>query len=262
MKKIHKPLGFGYFLVVVSLPLLSAIFLYLEHITHIEFLLHVAAIPLEILAGAILVERYLAWREKRRRARQLMYIKSCLFRSELRTLYLTNFDALAYPTIGMEDIRDASPKELSEWLQQMENARYRSPEAMEEVIIEYVNAYSSFNRFLEWAIANDFERIFHDMIMLMHFIHDAQLYKSLHPDELFIQKALQNPELMERVKTVLTDGLKSFLKFCLELQEHEPDLFALLMEDFQISVPMQFGKQKSKPSGFASQNVQVTVNRT
>ncbi|MGZ8236491.1 MAG: hypothetical protein ACXWTY_01295 [Methylobacter sp.] len=247
MKKIKKPLGFGYFLVVISLPLLSVFFLYLEHITHYEFLLHIAAIPLEILVGGILVERYLAWREKRRRARQLMFIKSCLFRSELRTLYMTNFEALAYPKISMKDIKGAGPKELKEWLKQVEeNARYRSPEAMEAVIMEYVNAYLSFNRFLEWAIANDFERIFHDMIMLMHFIHDAQLFKTMHPNELFINKALKNPEQMERVKAVLSDGIKSFLKFCIELQEQEPDVFLTLMEDYMFAFPMQPESWKSK----------------
>ena len=251
MKKIKKPLGFGYLLVVISLLLLSALFLYLEHITHYEFLLHIAAIPLEILFGGIMVERYLAWREKNRRARQLMFIKSCLFRSELRALYMTNFEALAYPRIGMKDIKDAGQKELKEWLKQVEeNARYYSPEAMEAVITEYVKAYLSFNRFLEWAITNDFERIFHDMIMLMHFIHDAQLFKSMYPNELFISKALKNPEQMERVKTVLTDGIKSFLRFCIELQEHEPDVFLTLMEDYMLAFPIQPESWKSKLGSF------------
>jgi hypothetical protein len=248
MKKIKKPPGFGYFLVAISLLLLSALFLYLEHITHYEFLLHIAASPLEILVGGILVERYLARREKRRLARQLMFIKSYLFRSELRTLYMTNFGALAYPRIDMKDIKGASPKELKGWLKQVEEkARYLSPEAMEAVITEYVNAYLSFNRFLEWAINNDFERIFYDMIMLMHFIHDAQLFKSMHPNELFISKALKNPEQMERVKAVLTDGIKSFLRFCIELQEHEPDVFLILMEDYMIAFPIQPDSWKSKP---------------
>ena len=251
MKKIKKPLGFGYFLVVISLLLLSALFLYLEHVTHYEFLLHIAAIPLDVLVGGILVERYLAWREKRRRERQLMFIKSCLFRSELRTLYMTNFEALAFPRIGMKDIKGAGPNELKGWLHQVgENAQYHSPEAMEAVITEYVKAYLSFNRFLEWAITNDFERIFHDMIMLMHFIHDAQLFKSMYPNELFISKALKNPEQMKRVKTVLTDGIKSFLRFCIELQEHEPDVFLTLMEDYMLAFPIQPESWKSKLGSF------------
>jgi hypothetical protein len=239
MKKIKKPLGLGNFLVVMSLPLMSALFLYLEHITHYEFLLHVAAIPLEILLGAILVDRYLGRREKRRRERQLMFLKSCIFRSEFRTLYLTNFGALDYPDIGMEDIKDASPKELKSWLKDVENARYCSPEAMEAVLNEYVNAYQTFNRFLEWAIANDVEKIFHDMIVLMHFIHDIQLFKNMHPDELFINKALSNQELMNRVIKILTDGIKSFLRFSIELQENDPDVFLNMMDDYLCSAPIK-----------------------
>jgi hypothetical protein len=240
MNKIKKPPGFGYFVIAISLLLLVALFLYLEHITHYEFFLHVAAIPLEVLFGGILVERYLAWRERRRRKKQLMFVKSCLFRSELRTLYMTNFEALAFPRISMEDIKGAGPKALKGWLKQVEEgAQYHSPEAMEAVISEYVNAYPSFNRFLEWSSNNDFERIFKDMIMLMHFIHDAQLFKSMHPDELFISKAMTNPQQMERAKTVLTDGIKSFLKFCIELQEHEPDVFLTLMEDYMLAFPVQ-----------------------
>jgi hypothetical protein len=251
MKKIKKPLGFGYFLVVIGLLLLSALFLYLEHITHYEFFLHIASIPLEVLVGGVLVERYLAWREKRRRKRQLMFVKSCLFRSELRTLYMTNFAALAFPRITMEEIKRAGPKELKGWLKQIEeNSRYHSPEAMEAVINEYVKAYLSFNRFLEWAITNDFERIFNDMIMLMHFIHDAQQFKSLHPDELFISKAMKNPEQMERVRKVLTDGIKSFLKFCIELQEHEPDVFLTLMEDYMLAFPIQPESWEAKLSAY------------
>jgi hypothetical protein len=252
MKKIKKPLGFGYVLVVICLLLLSALFLHLEHITHYEFFLHIAAIPLEVLVGGVLVERYLAWREKRRRERQLMFIKSCLFRSELRSLYMTNFEALAFPRISMEDIKGAGQKELKGWLKQVEeSSRYHSPEAMEAVIIEYVKAYNSFNRFLEWAINNDFERIFHDMIMLMHFIHDAQLFKSMNPDELFISKAMKNPEQMERVKAVLTDGIKSFLRFCIELQEHEPDVFQTLMEDYMLAFPIQPKSWKSKLNSYS-----------
>jgi hypothetical protein len=235
MKSPIRPGALGYALLIISLPLLSAVFLYLETVTHYEFLLHVAAIPLEILAGAILLERYLGWRERARRARQLVFIKSTLFRAELRSLYLTNFGALAHPRITLDDIKSAGPKEISAWLEQIKDASYRSPEAMESVITEYVAAYPVFDRFLHWAIDNDCERIFHDMIMLMHFIHDVKLFKDAHPDKLFVSTAAEDPELMERIKSVLTAGLTSFLKFCAELQRAEPRVFASLLDDYRYS---------------------------
>ena len=54
-----------FLLMILGLPALSGFFLWLEHVTHFEFLLHVAAIPLEILVGAFLVERWLARRRRR-----------------------------------------------------------------------------------------------------------------------------------------------------------------------------------------------------
>ncbi len=161
-----------------------------------------------------------------------------MFRSELRSLYLTNFGALADPRITMEDLKTANPKELAVWLQQVKDAKYRSPEAMESVITEYVNAYHVFDRFLQWAIVNDCERIFHDMILLMHFIHDAKLFKRSHPEKMFITQALENPELMEKVRTVLTAGLTSFLSFCIDLKVAEPSVFLTLIEDYRFSAGM------------------------
>ena len=234
--KSTNPLGsFGYALFISVLLLLSLIFLYLETVTHFEFLLHVAAIPLEILAGALLVDRYLAWRERQRRARQLVFIKSCLFRSELRSLYLTNFGALAEPRITLNDVETASEKQLNTWLPQLKDAKYRSYEAMEAVITEYVKAQPVFDRFLQWAIDNDSERIFHDMIMLTHFIHDVRLFKQLHPNTMFMTKAAEDPEVLQRTKTILTDGLEAFLKFCVELKVTEPKVFATLMQDYRYS---------------------------
>ncbi|MGR8940776.1 MAG: hypothetical protein ACU83P_04215, partial [Gammaproteobacteria bacterium] len=185
---------------------------------------------------------------KKRRARQLMFLKSCLFRSEFRALYLANFGALSCPVIRMEDIKGASPKELGSWLNAVDNARYHSAEAIESVLIEYVNAYRTFNRFLEWAIANDDERIFHDMIMLMHFIHDIQLFKSMHPDQLFIDKALNNPELTNKIMKILTDGIKSFLRFSIELQDNDPELFSTMMEDYLCFAAMKSESRNPKPS--------------
>lgn len=78
--------------------------------THYEFLYHVAAIPLEILLGAFLVKRFLAEKEARRH--QLMYIKSFIFRSEMRNLFIANFNALVYPDITIPKIKASSLQEL------------------------------------------------------------------------------------------------------------------------------------------------------
>jgi hypothetical protein len=66
-------------LIYVALVVASAIFSIIEHLTRIEFMLHVAAIPLEVLAAVFIVEMYLGNRQKKERRRQLMHIKSCQY---------------------------------------------------------------------------------------------------------------------------------------------------------------------------------------
>ncbi|MGR9117626.1 MAG: hypothetical protein ACU85E_17945, partial [Gammaproteobacteria bacterium] len=92
-----------------------------------------------------------------------------------------------------------------------------------------------------------------------HFIHDAKLYKRFNPELLFITKALENPELMKRVRNVLTDGIKSFLKFCIELKEYQPDMFLTLIEDYQFSGPVQSENGKSILSGWNQLNAEESV---
>jgi hypothetical protein len=225
-------LGFG-------LPALAGFFLYLEHLTHQEFLLHLAAIPMEILLGAIVVERYLARKERERKRRQLMYIKSYLFRSRMRNLFLSNFQALERPKITMSMIRNSSPEELRKLRDGASRMEYRSPEALEPVIMEYVNAHGVFHDFMDWAITNHFEDIFHDMIRLLHFIQDVELFKKHNPDRPFIEEAVRKPELMAKVERVLRDGIYSFLDYVIEIREGQPEVFEELINDYEFSSQMK-----------------------
>jgi len=224
-----------YLLMFIGLPSLSALFLFLEKVTHYEFLLHVAAIPLEILLGAFLVKRFLAEKEKEAKRQQLMYIKSFIFRSEMRNLFIANFNALVYPDITIPKIKDSSLQELKKMKGSIDTLKYRSPEDMEAVIEEYVNSHEAFYFFMNWAIANDFEGIFHDMLYILHFIQDVRLYKKYHPDKLFIEEAKSQPYLMTKVTQVLQNGIIKFLEYAIELKEQRPDMFEELLTDYQIS---------------------------
>ena len=219
----------------IGLPSLSALFLFLERVTHYEFLLHVAAIPLEILLGAFLVKRFLAEKEKEAKRQQLMYIKSFIFRSEMRNLFIANFNALVYPDITIPKIKASSTQELRTMRNSIDTLRYRSPEDMEGVIEEYVNSHGAFYFFMDWAIANDFESIFHDMLYILHFIQDVRLYKKHYPDKLFIEEAKRQPYVMTKVDKVLQNGIIKFLEYAIELKEQRPDMFEELLADYQIS---------------------------
>jgi len=226
-------------LIGVGLPALSLFFLYLEHLTHIEFLLHVAAIPMEILLGAILVERYLAGKERESKRRQLMLIKSYLFRSRMRNLFISNFDAMAEPRITMEMIRNASLGELKALRARVDGLRYRSPEALEPVVMEYVNSHDTFHDFMDWGIANHFENIFQDMIHILHFIQDVKLFKMHNPDKLFMEEASRKPKLMAKVEGILRTGICSFLDYMVEVKASQPEVFEEIINDYEFSSQMK-----------------------
>ena len=226
-------------LMTFGLPALSGLFLWLEHRTHFEFLLHVAAIPLEILAGAVLVERWLAHSEKQGKRQQLMYLKSYLFRSEMRNVFISNFGALERPEISLEWIRDASLEELMRTRAGITRLEYRSPAAMEEVLGEYVRARQVFHTFMEWAVAHDFESIFHDMIYILHFIQDFQLYKKQNPDRLFVEDAMTHPRMRAKVDKILRDGVVKFLDYAIELRQKEPEVLEELLDDYLLSSKMR-----------------------
>jgi len=202
---------------------------------HFEFLLHVAAIPLEILMGAIVVERFLARKAKEAKLYQLMYIKSYIFRTEMRNVFISNFEALAYPEISMIQMRKSSLEELKKMRKSVDKLRYRSLEELEPVIMEYVRANQAFRGFMEWALANEMENIFADMIYILHFIQDVKLFKEHNPDKLFVMEAEKQPQLKEKMDKVLKDGICKFLDYAIELKEKQSQVFEELLTDYHTS---------------------------
>jgi len=217
----------------------SAVFLVLENLTHWEFLFHVAAIPLEILFAVFIVERFLELREAKEKRRQLMFIKSHLFRSDMRPLFLADLAALKSPDITVEKVRRASLDELRELRRQAETVEFKSLEAMEPVIIEYVRAEPVWHGFKERAITYNFESIFQDMIGILHFTGDVKLFKENFPQRLFVHEAAKRPELLARARKILTDGIHSFLDYAVELKEKQPVMFEEMMADYELSTQLR-----------------------
>lgn len=217
----------------------AAIFLVIERLTHIEFMFHLAAIPLEILLVVFIVQRYLDNREKKEKRRQLMFIKSYFFRSEMRNLFLANFGALKSPCLTMSEIKNSSLGELRKMRQDAGTIEYESLEKMELVIMEYVKTQYVWQNFMDRAITYDFEDTFHDMIYLLNFIQDVKLFKDKNPDKLFIHEAEKDEHMMMKVKKVLGDGIQKFMDYAIELKEKQPDMFHQIMSDYESSTQMR-----------------------
>jgi hypothetical protein len=216
----------------IALASISAVFLIIERLTHIDFMLHLAAIPLEILVAVFLVERFLESRRTKEKRRQLMFIKSYLFRSDMRNVFVTNFNALKSPSLTIENIRNSTMDELKRMREEANSVEYKSLEMMELAIMEYIKTQHVWQNLMERAITYDFADVFQDMIEILHFTHDVKEFKENNPGKLFIHKAVKNKLLMKKVKQVLGDGIRSFLDYAIELKEKEPSMFDAVIADY------------------------------
>lgn len=221
--------------VIFALLLLAGIFIFLDSAFHYHFFLHLAAIPLEIILAVIVVEHFLERKEKANRKYQLFLIKSYLFRSEMRNLFVCNLISLQSPEISISKIRKMTLKELKEYKSNLGSLIYKSPLHLEKVIQEYVKAKNVFQFFLNWAIEHKIEAIFDDMIHILHFIQDVTLFNEQNLDKLFIDEAKSKPELLEKTSRVVRNGVVKFIEYMAELKQHDPALLDNLLSDYEVS---------------------------
>ena len=219
----------------VCLIFISVFFLFIHWLTHNEFTLHLAAIPIEILFGALLIEKILEKKRKTEQSKRLMHFRCYLFRSRLRNIFLANLNALKFPIVSISKIKNASLEELKQIRKDADHIEYASLDAMETIIEEYVPAYHAFYSFMEWTIIHDIDSGFKDMIYILHFIEEVKQYKHNNPDAPYVYEAQKKRSLMKKVKKVLAEGLFNFLEFLIELKKKEPALFYELLADYEES---------------------------
>lgn len=234
-------------LLAVALVALSGVILYIQHISHVEFLLHVAAIPLELLVGALLVERFLAAAEKKRGIKQLSYIKGYLFRFDMRNIFILHLRAMVEPRITLLDIRDSSLDELRELrrLVVATDLKYGSSQALELVVDQYVENQKVFEYFMEWAIRNEAEKIFNDMIYILNFIQDMKVLKGVMGNGIVVDEARKMPELQAKIAKVMKGNVLSLLDYAIELKIHRPEDLEELLNDYQLE--MAAGARHAEP---------------
>lgn len=236
----EKDLRFFSRTLVIVLVSISIMFLLLEKLViHEVFLHHLAAIPLEIVLGVVIVENLLKKKERDVRKKQLRYIKSHIFRSELRRLFIMNFEALKKPSISLEDIKNASLTQLLQMRSEAANIEYKSLKGLEPIILEYVKTQHVWQLFMEKAMDFHFENIVEDMIFLIHFINDIMIFKDTHPQKLFVEGMKGNEVMMRKIYKVLGDGIRSFLNYAIELKEKSPEFLEEILHDYLYTQNMQ-----------------------
>jgi len=220
--------------VYIAAIAISAAFLLIYYFAgHIEFMLHLAAIPLEVLVVIFIIEKLLDVKEKSERKKQLTYIKGCIFRTDMRSLFAADFAALKSPAVSIAQIKDMSLDELKRARENAKVVEYESLDAMEPVIAEYVKAQPVWKNFMDLAMGFGFDAVLKDMVYIMHFINDVKVFKENHPDAPFIYHAKETEWLMKKTDKVLSDGIRSFLDFAIELKEKQPDMFLEMISDYE-----------------------------
>lgn len=219
-------------IIYAILAFTTLFFLGIFHLTHSEFFIELAVLPIEILVTVFILDRFLRGREARARRLRLRHIKSYLFRSDLRRLFIANVNACARPNVSMAFIRSASLEELKARRAEAVRVEYSGPAAMDAIIAEYVAAEAVWKQFLELAIANEFEDVFQAMVYLLHFIADVRRFRESHPDASFAEYARTRPHLQARLEKVLGDGIRAFLDYAIELKAQQPELFAEVFGDY------------------------------
>jgi hypothetical protein len=148
---------------------------------------------------------------------------------------VTNFLALKSPPLTIAKIKEASLHQLKKMRHEANTIEYKSSEAMEPVIMEYVKAQTVWRNFMNIALDYGFDDIFHDMVYILHFISDVKTYKESNPDKLFIHKATGNKMLMQKTLTVLGDGIRKYLDYAIELKEKQPEMFEEIVTDYELA---------------------------
>ncbi len=223
-------------LIILALILLSGIFLFLDKFVHYHFFLHLAAIPLEIILAVIIIEHFIARKEKADKKHQLFLVKSYLFRSEMKQIFTCNLISLQGPEIKISKIRGMTLEELKDLRNNLGDLTYKSHVHLEKIIQEYVKAKDVFQFFLNWAIKHEFELIFNDMIYILHFIQDVKIFNEQNTGGLFIREAKNKPELTEKISKVVRGGLEVFLDYMIELKQNNLTVLESLLSDYEISI--------------------------
>lgn len=221
-----------YYVVLITA---SAILLVIYEISHIDFMLHLAAIPFEIIIGVFIVDMLLRKREIVAKRRRTIAVAITMFGSEMGRFDDACFRAIRSPLITLSTIEHSSIKELKQIRIASDTIEYGSPEEMELAVKECVNIEHVWRSLLESAVAFDIEETYLNTLHILNFVHDVKVFKESHPDEPFIHFAQQDEQILKGVKEVISFTVQKFLDYAIELKENHPDMLHQFLSELDTS---------------------------
>jgi len=194
-----------------------------------------APIPVIVLVVVFIMGLLMETREQRYRKQQLMFIKSYMFRLDLRDLYISDFLALSSPALSFMGIKLSDLVQLRQMRELANTIEYQSNEAMESVVTEYVNAQEAWRSFMDIARESGLNDVFQDMLYILHFITDVKTFREINPGKMFIAEAAKDEAMMAKVEKILGDGIRKYLDYVIELKEKQPELFDQVLSDYEVA---------------------------
>lgn len=219
----------------IGLITASAIFLVIYEIYHIEFMLHLAAIPFEILVAVFIVDKLLRKRVNSEKRRRTIAVAITLFGSEMGRFDDACFHAIRSPLITLSTIANSSIEELKQIRIASDTIEYGSPEEMELAIKECVNIEHVWRSLLESAVYYDIEEMYLNTLQMLNFVHDVKVFKESHPNEPFIQLAEQDERILKMVKEIIRLDIQKFLDYAIELKGKHPAMLAQFLSELDNS---------------------------
>jgi hypothetical protein len=206
-------------------------------------MLHLAAIPIEILAAVMIIEQLWALGDRSKKQRRLSYMLWVRYNLEMGSLLAASFKAVESPSLSMSRIKSASIEELKKLRDDAGTIRYKSIELVEAAAKEYVKTQHIWKEYLGCAIEYDLDEVYESMMYVLYFIDYIEVFKRNNPDRLFVDEIRDNKRVLAKAEEILGSGIRIFLDMAIELRKKKTDAF------YQVISNLEQAAQIDKPFG-------------
>jgi hypothetical protein len=228
---MHRVLRKSFLKYYVALVVAAIILLIVFYVTEIEFMLHLAAIPLEILLAAFVVDQVLNLQERQGRRRRLKGEAASVFHSQIEGVIEAGIRAAQPPDAPMPKLASMSTEELKGLRAAVGPAKYRSLAEMQAGIDQLVDAEQTWQSILAQAIEYDVDETYVNMMKMLSFVRYVKAFRESHPDESFAHFAQGNEKAMEKMRGVSELAVRRYLDLLVDFKEHDPDMLKELHAD-------------------------------
>lgn len=216
----------------IALVAAAIIFLIVFAVTEIDFMMHLAAIPLEILLATFVVDQVLRLQERQTRRRRLLGEAAGVFHSQIQAVIAAGIRAAHPPDATLPKLESLGAEELRQLRASATTVTYLSAEEMEAAIDELVDAEPTWESMLAQAIEYDVDETYVSMMRVLDFVRHVKAFRQSHPHQSFAEFALSDDAAMERVRRVSKLAAHRYLDLLIDFRQHDPDMFrALQFED-------------------------------